>query len=232
MNPRTIVIINSGGGVAWTNWLERVPAVLEAWYSGQESGRAVAEILFGDVNPSGKLPATFEKKWEDNPSSPYYHIKQDGKTPYKEGIFVGYRGYDQNKVEPQFCFGHGLSYTTFTYGSARVTPGVISTDAQAIISLEVSNTGKRAGDEVVQLYVHPRKSSVPMPPKELHAFQRVSLQPGEKKIVNLVLPVERLAYYDVNTHGFIVEPGKYDIMIGASSRDIRAKTGLTVGGGE
>ena len=227
-NRHTVVIINSGGGVAWSNWLDKAPAVLQAWYSGQESGRAVAEILFGDVNPSGKLPATFEKKWEDNPTAPYYHLNQDGKTPYTEGIFVGYRGYDQNKVEPQFCFGHGLSYTRFRYGKAYVMPGSIPANGEATISIEVQNTGKSAGDEVVQLYVHAVKSSVPMPPKELRGFQRVSLQPGEKKTVELTLPASQLAYYDVKTHGFVVEPGKFDLMIGSSSRDIRAKTRIEV----
>ena len=114
--------INSGGGVAWSGWLDRTPAVLQAWYSGQEIGRAVAEIVFGDVNPSAKLPATFEKRAEDNPTFPYYQLRENHKTPYTEGLFVGYRGYDQNKVEPQFCFGHGLSYTTFRYGKPEVMP--------------------------------------------------------------------------------------------------------------
>ena len=114
-NPHTVVVINSGGGVAWAGWLDKVPAVLQAWYSGQAGGRAVAEILFGDVNPSGKLPATFEKRAEDNPTFPYYHLREGKKTPYTEGIFVGYRGYDEKKIEPEFCFGHGLSYTEFHY---------------------------------------------------------------------------------------------------------------------
>src|SRR5208282_6517720 len=114
-----------------------------AWYPGQAVGQAVAEILFGDVNPSGKLPATFEKKFEDNPSAPYYHLRADGKTPYTEGIFGGYRGYDENKVEPQFCFGHGLSYTEFKYGRARVLPEKIPGNGQATVSVEVKNRGKR-----------------------------------------------------------------------------------------
>ncbi len=227
-NPHTIVIINSGGGVAWADWLGKVPSVLQAWYSGQESGRAVAEILFGDVNPSGKLPATFEKREQDNPTYPYYHIKTDKKTPYTEGIFVGYRGYDENKITPQFCFGYGLSYTKFSYHNVQVEPKQIPADGKVTVSVEVKNTGKRAGDEVVQLYIHPVKSSVPWPPKELRGFARVSLQPGEQKTVKLTLAGEQLAYYDVKSHEFVVEPGAFDILVGSSSRDIRGKSRIEV----
>ena len=228
VNPHTIVVINSGGGVAWAGWLDQTPAVLQAWYSGQEGGRAVAEILFGDVNPSGKLPATFEKRWEDNPVFTYYHLKKDHKTPYTEGIFVGYRGYDENNIEPQFCFGHGLSYAKFAYGKVEVTPAQIPADGCATVNVEVTNTGERAGDEVVQLYVHPVKSSVAWPPRELRGFERVSLKPGEKKTVSLTLHAGQLAYYDVKTHGFVVEPGAFDIMAGSSSRDIRGQGRLEV----
>ncbi len=228
VNRRTIVVINSGGGVAWTNWLDKTPAVLEAWYPGQAVGQAVAEIVFGDVNPSGRLPATFEKRFEDNPSAPYYHLRAGGKTPYTEGVFGGYRGYDENKVEPQFCFGHGLSYTEFKYGKAQATPGKIATTGQTVVSVEVKNTGKRAGDEVVQLYVHEEKSSVPQPPKELKGFLRVSLEPGEIKTVNLALNAEQLGFFDVKTHGFVVEPGVYEVMVGSSSRDIRGKAKLEI----
>ena len=222
-NPHTVVVINSGGGVAWAGWLDQVPAVLQAWYSGQASGRAVAEILFGDVNPSGKLPATFEQRAEDNPTFPYYHLREGNKTPYTEGIFVGYRGYDEKKIEPQFCFGHGLSYTEFHYGKVEVKPKMIPPAGEATVSVEVSNTGKVAGDEVVQLYLHHVKSSVPWPPKELCGFERVSLKPGEKKTVTLTLKGEQLAYYDVTTHDWAFEPGKYEILVGSSSRDIHGR---------
>ena len=228
-NPRTIVVLNSGGGVAWAGWLDKVPAVLQAWYSGQESGRAVVEILFGDVNPSGKLPATFEKKLDDNPTTPYYHLgKEDHRSPYGEGIFVGYRGYDEKNIAPQFCFGYGLSYTEFHYGKVRVMPERIPADGQVTVSVDVENTGKRAGDEIVQLYVHQVKSSVPQPPKKLCGFERVSLQPGEKKTVSTALDVGQLAFYDVKRHDFVVEPGKFDIMAGSSSRDIRGSAPIEV----
>jgi beta-glucosidase len=228
VNKKTIVVINSGGGVAWAGWVDKTPAVLQAWYPGQSVGQAVAEILFGDVNPSGKLPATFEKKFEDNPSAPYYHLRADNKTPYTEGIFVGYRGYDEKDMEPEFCFGHGLSYTDFKYGKPQVSPAQIATNGLATVSIEVQNTGARAGDEVVQLYVHDVKSSVSQPPKELKGFVRVNLQPGETKTINLTLPAEQLAYWDVKTHAFVVEPGAYQLLVGSSSRDIRGKAKLEV----
>jgi len=228
VNRRTIVVINSGGGVAWAGWLDKTPAVLQAWYPGQSVGQAVAEILFGDVNPSGKLPATFEKKFEDNPSAPYYHLRADNQTPYTEGAFGGYRGYDQNDVTPEFCFGHGLSYTDFKYGKPQVIPAEIPADGKATIAVEVKNTGTRAGDEVVQLYVHDLKSSVPQPPKELKGFLRVVLDPGESKTVNLTLTAQQLAFWDVKTHAFVVEPGAYELLVGSSSRDIRGKAKLEV----
>jgi beta-glucosidase len=228
VNKKTIVVINSGGGVAWAGWVDKTPAVLQAWYPGQSVGQAVAEILFGDVNPSGKLPATFEKKFEDNPSAPYYHLRADNKTPYTEGIFVGYRGYDEKDVEPEFCFGHGLSYTDFKYGKPQVSPAQIATNGVATVSVEVQNAGARAGDEVVQLYVHDVKSSVTQPPKELKGFVRVNLQPGETKTINLTLPAEQLAYWDVKMHAFVVEPGAYQLLVGSSSRDIRGKAKLEV----
>jgi beta-glucosidase len=227
-NPHTIVVINSGGGVAWAGWLDSVPAVLEAWYSGQAGGRAVAEILFGEVNPSGKLPATFEKRWEDNPTAPYYHQREDQKTPYTEGIFVGYRGYDEKNVEPQFCFGHGLSYTEFRYGKVQVTPKQIPHDGRVTVSVEVENSGQRAGDEVVQLYVHQVRSSAKRPVKELRGFERVSLKPGQKQTVNLALAADQLGFYDVKTHGFVVEPGAFEVLIGSSSRDIRGQARFEV----
>jgi beta-glucosidase len=228
-NKHTVVVINSGGGVAWAGWLDQVPGVLQAWYSGQEGGRAVAEILFGEVNPSGKLPATFEKRAEDNPTAPYYHLKEDNKTPYTEGIFVGYRGYDQKNIEPQFCFGHGLSYTTFHYGKVSVEPKAIPVKGQTLVSVEVKNTGKVAGDEVVQLYIHPVKSSVPWPPKELRGFARVSLKPGEKTVVSLPLTGSQLAFYDTKTHSFVTEAGTHELSVGSSSRDIRGTARVEVG---
>ncbi|MHB1000675.1 MAG: glycoside hydrolase family 3 C-terminal domain-containing protein, partial [Armatimonadota bacterium] len=153
VHPRMIVTLNTGGGVAWDGWLDKVPAVIETWYSGQQLGRAAAEIIFGDVNPSGKLPATFEKRYKDNPTSPYYSINDDKNTPYGEGIFVGYRGYDRNKTEPQFCFGYGLSYTNFGFSNLKVQENGSGAARTISVTCDVTNTGTRAGAEVDQLYV-------------------------------------------------------------------------------
>jgi len=225
-NPKTIVVINSGGGVAWDGWLDKVPALLQAWYPGQEVGRAVAEMIFGDVNPSGRLPATFEAKAEDNPTFPYYHIKTDNKTPYTEGVFVGYRGYDKNNVKPEFCFGHGLSYTTFKFANLRITPKGKGEGRTFSISCQVTNTGKRAGAEVAQLYIGDPKASVPRPVHELKGFEKVFLKPGEKKTVTFTVTKDSLSYYSVANHARVTEPGEFTVSVGASSRDLALRGSL------
>ncbi|MFO1476375.1 MAG: glycoside hydrolase family 3 C-terminal domain-containing protein [Verrucomicrobiota bacterium] len=222
-NVRTVVVLNSGGGVAWQSWLNRVPAVLQAWYPGQAVGQAVAEVLFGAVNPSAKLPATFEKRAEDNPSYPYYHIKTDMKTPYTEGIFVGYRGYDKKDIDPEFCFGHGLSYTAFKYGKMEVSPKMIPPLGKVTVTVTVKNDGPVAGDEVVQLYAHLKKGKIERPVQVLVGFQRVSLQPGESKPVKITVSGTQLGYWDVNTHDWAYESGTFELRAGSSSRDIRSK---------
>ena len=221
VNPHTIVVINSGGAVAMAGWLDKVPAVLQAWYSGQESGRAVADILFGDVNPSGKLPATFEKRWEDNPCFPYYHLRKGNKTPYTEGIFMGYRGYDEKKIKPQFPFGHGLSYTQFKYSKLNLIQNNDPKNPLVTVEFELSNTGDRAGAEVAEIYVQPIKPGVPRPLKELKGFRKVFLQRGEKQKVSIALDKNAFAYYDPDKKDWIAEKGKYKILVGGSSRDIR-----------
>ncbi len=219
-NPNTIVVINSGGGVDMRLWLDAVPAVIQAWYPGQEGGTALGEILFGDVNPSGRLPATFEKRWEDNPSYPYYRSTDGVATYYTEGVFVGYRGYDQNQIEPQFCFGHGLSYTTFEY-SDLVVPAALVPGQTVEISFTVRNMGDRSGAEVCQLYVGDVTASVPRPPKELKGFAKVVLAPGESRIVTMPIDHDRLSFFDVKSGHFIAEPGTFRVLVGASSRDLR-----------
>ncbi len=181
-NKNVIIVITSGGGVDMTPWIDKVSGVVEAWYPGQEGGTALAEILTGDTNPSGHLPATFERRWEDNPThDTYYPAAGTNKVPYKEGIFVGYRGYEHNKTKPLFPFGYGLSYTTFKYSN-------LVADEHSV-SFDVTNTGSRAGDAVPQVYIAPEQSSVPRPAKELKGFARVTLQPGETKTVKI--PLER-----------------------------------------
>ncbi|MEN6355739.1 MAG: glycoside hydrolase family 3 C-terminal domain-containing protein [Armatimonadota bacterium] len=220
VNPNVIVVLNTGGGVAWDGWLDSVPAIIEAWYPGQEVGRVVAETIFGDVNPSGKLPATFEKHEQDNPTAPYYNINDNGKTPYAEGIFVGYRGYDKNKVEPQFCFGYGLSYTTFEFGDLKITEHGSGASKTIEVTCSVKNTGSRAGAEVAQLYVGDVECSVSRPIRELKGFNKLTLEPGETKTAGFTLSKDGLAFYDVNTRSWIVEPGEFTAWVGSSSRDL------------
>ncbi len=226
-NPRTIVVVNAGGAVDMAPFLGKVPALLWAWYPGQEGGRALAEVLFGDVSPSGKLPVTFARRYQDYPSAPYYNLDQGGRTPYAEGIFVGYRGFDAAAVEPAFAFGHGLAYTTFGYADLAVAPAA---DGAATVTVTVSNTGRRPGDEVAQVYVAPPRSRVPRAPQELRGYARVSLGPGESKRVSVTLEPRAFAFWDQQAHGWAVEAGAYEIRVGASSRDIRLRGTLEVAG--
>jgi len=227
-NPNTVVVLLGGGPIDVSPWVGQTKAVVEAWYPGMEGGNALAHVLFGDVNPSGKLPFTFPAKLEDSPahklgeypSTPGNELKQT----YKEDIFVGYRYFDTYKVAPQFAFGHGLSYTTFDYGKLTVTPGTQS----ATVSLTVRNTGKVAGAEVVQLYVKDDQSSVKRPEKELKAFEKVSLKPGESKTVTLKLGADAFQYYDEGKKQWVLEPGKFQVLVGSSSRDIRQTGSLTL----
>lgn len=214
-NPKTIVVQMSAGPLT-VPWLAKnVPAMLQAWWPGEEGGHAIADVLFGNVNPAGRLPHTVYASENQVPSQNEYDITQGFTYMYLHG-------------EPLFPFGHGLSYTTFKYGKLQMSADKIKTDGAVTVSVEVTNSGKRAGDEVVQLYVHQVKSSVKRPAKELRGFQRISLQPREKKTVTFALPAEKLAFWDEKTHGFVVEPGAFDLMVGASSADIRAQTQLHV----
>jgi beta-glucosidase len=228
VNPNTIVVLFGGGGMATAGWIDQVPALLHAWYPGQEGGRAIAEVIFGAVNPSGKLPMTFERRLEDNPSTPHYPAT-DKKTFYKEGIFVGYRGFDRAGVEPLFAFGHGLSYTTFEYGHLAVAPEAVAAKGKLKLTFELANTGPRAGAEVAQVYVgRVGESAVQRPLRELKGFKKVFLGKGRKKTVAITIPAADLAYYDAATKTWIVEPGRYEISVGASSRDVRLKAQVQV----
>jgi len=219
-NPRTVVILNAGGGVDWSDWLDKTPALIHAWYPGQEGGRALAEIIFGDVNPSAKLPASFEKRWEDNPSSRFYDSLADNKVVYGEGIFMGYRGFDQNKIEPQFQFGFGLSYTTFSYGNLKIDQVGDNQNPKVTVHFDIKNTGQRAGAEIAQVYVGESQPIVPRPPKELKGFQRVQLAPGETKTVSVELDRSAFSYYDPQAKTWKIQPGEFKILAGASSRAI------------
>jgi beta-glucosidase len=224
INKNVVVVLNAGGNVDMSRWLDKVPVLLQAWYPGQEGGRALAQILFGDYSPSGKLPATFERKWEDNPTyHSYYPQKGDKHVEYTEGIFVGYRGYDKNKVTPQFPFGFGLSYTTFSYSDLKVVPSRKNNDAGAEVSFQVENTGDREGTEIVQVYVGDPQDGLPRPLKELKGFAKIQLKPGEKKQVNLQLDRRAFSYYDTNKHAWYAPAGEYGVLVGSSSADIRLK---------
>ncbi|MCR4393322.1 MAG: glycoside hydrolase family 3 C-terminal domain-containing protein [Dehalococcoidales bacterium] len=222
VNPNTIVVLNNGSPVTMKPWIDNVPAVLEAFFPGQESGNAIACILLGEINPSGKLPDTFPARYEDNPASINYPGEAD-RVLYGEGIYVGYRYYEAKKIEPLFPFGHGLSYTTFKYSNLQVSPLKVKKNEKINISIEITNTGRRYGKEVVQLYVSDLASKVARPPRELKAFTKIGLEPGETKIVSFILDEQTLSFWDTETGGWVAEPGVFEILVGSSSRDIRAK---------
>ena len=214
-----MVVIHSGAPVAMP-WINQVKAVLQAHYFGMQGGSALAEILFGGVNPSGKLSETFPKQLGDNPA--YLNYPGSREVNYGEGIFVGYRYYDHTGVEPLFPFGHGLSYTTFEYKKLEL-PSAFKPGEEVKVHLQVKNTGKVAGKEVVQLYVSDLKSSLVRPPKELKGFQKVALKPGESKTVVFTLDARAFSFYDPHRGSWVVEPGDFEILVGSSSVDIRVK---------
>jgi beta-glucosidase len=213
-NPNTVVVLMTGGPQEMEPWLSKTPAVLLSWYGGMEGGNALARILFGDVNPSGKLPCTFPRALNLSPAHALNaYPGKEGVEEYKEGLYVGYRWYDTRNIEPLFPFGFGLSYTTFGYANARGLEGAVSVD--------VTNTGSREGSEVVQVYVEPLQPKVERPTKELKGFAKVRLKPGETKTVTIPLNSRALAYYDPKRSAWVTDSGDYRVLIGASSRDIR-----------
>lgn len=214
-NPRTVVVLVNGTPVEMDAWLSGVPAVVEAWYPGQEGGDAVAGILAGDVNPSGRLPVTFPKKLEDNPSHGNYP-GGEGEVVFEEGLFVGYRHYDRHDIEPLFPFGHGLSYTVFTYDNLD-----LETSTEGVqVSVDVTNAGACEGSDVVQVYVADPESRLPRPPQELKGFQKVKLAAGERRTVTIQLNERAFQYYDPDAGEWVLESGEFDVLVGRSSRDI------------
>ena len=226
INKNTIVAVTAGGNADANAWLDQVPAYIELWYPGEQGGRALAELLLGAVNPSGRLPVTFERKQEDNPTfANYYEEPGTKRIVYKEGIFVGYRGYDHNHTKPLFPFGYGLSYTTFKYSNLAVTPaaaGAASESRPALynVSFDVTNTGNRAGADVAQVYVGETNPKVPRPSKELKGFARVDLAPGETKHVSVPLDARAFTYYDVAGKRWHADAGTYSVQVGRSFDDI------------
>ncbi len=214
-NPRTVVVVNSGAPVEMP-WADEVDGIVQVWYGGQEGGMAIADVLFGDVDASGRLPTTFPVRLEDTPAFPFY--PGDGQTlHYGEGLLVGYRHYDTKDIAPRFCFGHGLSYTTFAYGG--LTLGRDGMDV--VVEVDVTNTGHRRGAEVVQVYARRPRSRVERPDKELKAFEKVWLDPGETTQLRLQVAEETLRHWDESESCWEIERGEAEILVGASSRDIR-----------
>jgi len=222
-NPRTVVVVVAGAPVTMTRWIDRVPAVLFAWYGGQEAGHAIGDLLFGAANPSGKLPVTFPKEWKDSPAYGHYP-GENLHTDYAEGIYVGYRGFDQHNVEPLFPFGHGLSYTDFEYSDLQVAPARVAAGEPVTVTMRLRNSGSRPGAEVVEVYLHQAQASEERPPKELKAFRRVTLAAGETQTVKLTLAPDAMSFYSAARHDWVREPGQFEVLAGSSSRDIRLRT--------
>ena len=221
-NPNTIVILINGSPIAMSDWIDSVPSVIEAWYGGMEVGNAIANVLFGDVNPSGKLPLTFPKKLSDSPAhnSERSFPGVEERVFYDEGIYVGYRYFDKEQIDPLFPFGYGLSYTTFNYENLKLDKEKFTKNDTVTVSLDIVNSGNRSGMEIIQLYIQDIKSSIDRPPKELKQFKKVKLEQNERKTVELTLNFDDFSFYDDSTHSWVVEPGTFNILLGSSSRDI------------
>ncbi|MDR3653516.1 MAG: glycoside hydrolase family 3 C-terminal domain-containing protein [Paludibacter sp.] len=244
LNNNMVVVVNAGGGLKMTEWNTKVPAIIYGWYAGQNGYTALAEILSGKTNPSGKLPITIEKQFEDSPGFGYIPKGMElytgwggdviaPKIPvfdinYKEGIFVGYRWYESKKIEPLYHFGFGLSYTTFGFSNMKVSNSKISKTAGVTVSFELKNTGKKAGAEVAQLYIQALNPKVERPLKELKAFSKVELKAGESKLVTLHLKSNDFAYWDVKSHAWKVDAGNYNLLLGSASNDILQTAKVTI----
>jgi beta-glucosidase len=231
-NPRTVVVLKSGTSILMP-WASSAPAILEAWYPGEEDGNAVAAVLFGDVNPSGKLPLTFPVNLSDLPTNTTAQYPGvNGNASYSEGVFVGFRYFDQSNITPLFPFGFGLSYTTFSFQNLAISPNnftFANNPGQTVtVTFSVTNTGAVPGAEVAELYIGIPSTVVPQPPKSLRGFQKVMLQPAQTAQAQLVLDKRAFSYWDVATHAWLVVPGTYQIMVGSSSRDIPLQGTITI----
>jgi len=237
LNPNAVVIVNSGSGIRMTDWSAKAAAILYAWYPGQTGNTALAEILSGKVNPSGKLPMTIENEFSDSPGANYKKDSAAFNMPwqdeysfrfpishdeYKEGVFVGYRWYERKGLKVQFPFGHGLSYTKFKYAQLKIKPS-FNIGEKVEVSFKIKNTGAVNGTEVVQLYIKDNDSSVPRPLKELKAFARVELKPLEEKVVQFTLQPADFSFFDIQTNAWKTELGKFTVLVGSSSEDLRLK---------
>jgi len=224
VNKNTIVVITAGGNVDMTPWIDNVSGVIHAWYPGQEGGTALAQLLFGEFSPSGKLPVSFERRWEDNATYHSYYPEAGTKhVKYSEGVFLGYRHFDRSQTKPLFPFGFGLSYTTFEYSNLTVSPAMGNASDPITVTFDVKNTGQREGAEIAEVYVGDSHSSVPRPVKELKGFAKVDLKPGESGHLSVSLDRRAFSYYDVGGNDWKAEPGEFDIEVGSSSDDLRLR---------
>ena len=220
LNKNTIVVLTTGSPVLMDKWLPNVDGLIEAWFAGEQAGNAIADILLGETNPSGKLPITFPQKWEDCSAYNTY-MKEDGITRYEDGVFVGYRHFQKYNIQPLFPFGYGLSYTTFEYSGLKLSSDEILRNNKLNVSLNLTNTGQVQGSEIVQLYIHDVTSSVDRPVKELKRFKKVNLNPGESKTVDFEIDEEALSFFDPVNKNWKAESGEFEILVGSSSEDIK-----------
>ena len=220
---KNIVFVNISGNAVAMPWVKQVPAIVQGWYLGTEAGNALASVLMGDVNPSGKLAFTFPAKLNDNGAHALGEFPGGDEVKYNEGLFVGYRWTEKQNITPLFPFGHGLSYTTFEYGKVTADKTSMAASDKITFSVKVKNTGKREGQEVVQLYIADLKSSLPRPVKELKGFEKVSLRAGEEKTVTFTISKTELSFFDDKKHEWVAEPGDFEAVIGASSLNIKGK---------
>jgi beta-glucosidase len=229
VNKNTVVVMTSGGGVDMTSWIDHVPALLQSWYAGEQGGTALAQLLFGQYSPSGKLPISIERRWEDNAVHDTYYPK-DGemRVVYSEGIFVGYRHFDKTGIKPLFPFGYGLSYTTFAYKNLTISPTQVSGDQQVTVAFDVTNTGNRPGADAAEIYVGDNHAPVPRPVKELKGFTKMNLDPGETRHAEVTLDRRAFSYYDVKSHNWTVAPGDFNVYVGHSSAEIELTGKVTV----
>ncbi len=225
---KNLVVVNISGNAVAMPWINQVPAIVQSWYNGSEAGTALASVLTGDVNPGGKLPFSFPVSLTDVGAHKLGVYPGKGEVVYHEGIFVGYRWFEKEKIQPLFPFGHGLSYTTFQYGKVTADRKKLTKGEKITVSVEVTNVGKREGSEVVQLYVRDEKSSVSRPVKELKGFEKISLKPGETKRVDITLDESSLSFFDAQKHQWVAEPGLFEAVIGSSASDVKGKVSFVL----
>ena len=229
VNPNTVVVMIASAPYDLRELEPCVNTLVWGWFNGSESGSAMADMLFGDVNPSGKLPFTMPVKLEDSPAHALNAYPGEGDSIlYKEGILVGYRWFDTKEIEPLYCFGHGLSYTQFAYASMLSDKQVYGKRDTVQVTVQIKNVGDCAGAEAIQIYMRDMEASVMRPAKELKGFGKVFLEPGEMEPVQIRLPVQNFAFFDEQTMTWVVEPGEFELMAGASSRDIRNRLKISV----